>query len=114
MIKLTGDTHAKFWRIDMFCYENPGTTKENDLMIILGDTGINYHGGLKDIAKKQQLEALPLTFLCIHGNHDRRPGNLLNYKLIDWNGGKVWIEEEFPSIMFAKDGEIYDIAGKKH
>ena len=27
--------------------------------------------------------------------------------------GKVWVEEAYPNILFAKDGEIYDIAGMK-
>ena len=35
------------------------------------------------------------------------------YKLQEWNGGKVWVEEAYPNILFAKDGEIYDIAGMK-
>ncbi len=28
-------------------------------------------------------------------------------------GGKVFIEEEYPNLIFAKDGEIYNIDGKK-
>lgn len=112
-VKLTGDTHGKFWRIDMFCYENPGSTKDNDLMIILGDAGINYHGDERDKEKKHQLAKLPMSFLCIHGNHEQRPESLPNYKLIEWSGGEVWVEDDFPSILFAKDGEIYDIEGKK-
>lgn len=35
----------------------------------------------------------------------------IEYKLQEWNGGKVWVEEAYPNILFAKDGEIYDIAG---
>ena len=37
----------------------------------------------------------------------------IEYKLQEWNGGKVWVEEAYPNILFAKDGEIYDIAGMK-
>ena len=29
-------------------------------------------------------------------------------KLVDFLGGKVWVEEEYPNILFAKDGEIFD------
>ena len=32
----------------------------------------------------------------------------IEYKLQEWNGGKVWVEEAYPNILFAKDGEIYD------
>ena len=31
----------------------------------------------------------------------------------EWHGGLVYREEEYPNLVFAKDGEIYDIAGKK-
>lgn len=41
MIILTGDTHRDFKRIFAFCEEN-GTTRE-DVLIILGDAGINYY-----------------------------------------------------------------------
>ena len=37
---ITGDTHGDFSRIEEFCREND-TTKE-EVMIILGDAGINY------------------------------------------------------------------------
>ena len=37
----------------------------------------------------------------------------IEYKSQEWNGGKVWVEEAYPNILFAKDGEIYDIAGMK-
>ena len=35
------------------------------------------------------------------------------YELIDWHGGKAWWQPEFPNLIFAKDGEIYDLDGKK-
>ncbi|WP_221934318.1 hypothetical protein, partial [Klebsiella pneumoniae] len=28
--------------------------------------------------------------------------------------GTVWYEYQFPNLLFAKDGEIYDIEGLKH
>ena len=40
-IYITGDTHRDFSRIYNFC-EKQGTTKD-DIMIILGDAGINYY-----------------------------------------------------------------------
>lgn len=42
MIYITGDTHGYFKHIKSFCEENH-TTKE-DVLIILGDAGINYYG----------------------------------------------------------------------
>ena len=31
----------------------------------------------------------------------------------NWHDGVVYYEPEFPNILFAKDGEIYDFDGKK-
>ena len=42
-------------------------------MIVLGDNGVNYWGGKRDKALKKKLEALPITFMMIRGNHDQRP-----------------------------------------
>jgi len=50
---------------------------------------------------------------CIHGNHERRPESLGFYQETVWRDGVVYIQPEFPSLMFAKDGEIYNINGKK-
>lgn len=30
-----------------------------------------------------------------------------------WRGGMVYYEEEFPDLLFAKDGEVFDLDGKK-
>lgn len=46
MIYITGDTHGDMSRIVRFC-ERMETSKE-DIMIILGDVGLNYYGDGKD------------------------------------------------------------------
>ena len=71
MIYITGDTHGEFGRIEAFC-RRFGTCKE-DVMIILGDAGINFSGGIRDMRKKEFLESLPITVFAIHGNHEQRP-----------------------------------------
>jgi len=111
MIYITGDTHRQFGRIEQFC-QRQGTTKE-DILIILGDAGINYRGEVYDKIKKQFLQKLPITLLCIHGNHEQRPFDIPTYKEKKWNGGIVFQEEEYPNLLFAKDGEIFDLDGKK-
>ena len=63
---ITGDTHGDFSRIAEFCETN-GTDTE-DVMIILGDAGINYHLDAKDIELKNELSDLPITLFCVHGN----------------------------------------------
>ena len=107
---LTGDTHGNFNRINYFC-EKFETTKD-DILCILGDAGINYYLNKKDYMLKQVLQDMPITFFCIHGNHEERPFNISTYITKKWNGGTVYYEEEFPNILFAKDGEIYNINGK--
>ncbi len=71
MLYITGDTHGQFGRIEAFC-ERFGTSHE-DILIILGDAGINFSGWSRDCMKKRFLESLPITLFCIHGNHERRP-----------------------------------------
>ena len=107
---ITGDTHGNFNRINYLC-EKFETSKE-DILCILGDAGINYYLNKKDYMLKQVLQDMPITFFCIHGNHEERPFNISTYITKKWNGGIVYYEEEFPNILFAKDGEIYNINGK--
>ena len=111
MIYITGDTHRDFNRVATFC--DKVESAKNDILIILGDAGINYYGNPKDQYLKQQLNELPITLFCIHGNHENRPENLSVYKETSWHGGTVYVESEYPSLLFAKDGEIYDFNGKR-
>ncbi len=109
MIVLTGDTHGCFDRIIDFCGRMQ-TTPE-DIMIILGDVGFNYFGTSRDRKQKEMVSQLPITLFCIHGNHENRPEHFPSYQLSEWHGGTVWTEPQYPNIIFAKDGEIYDIGG---
>ena len=110
-IYITGDCHGAFKKIEIFCRQYKTTCK--DVMIILGDAGINFYLSKWDKCNKSLLAKLELTFLCIHGNHEARPESLDTYKEKMWNGGSVYFEEEYPNILFAKDGEIYELNGKK-
>ena len=110
MIYITGDTHRNFTRIEKFC--NRFSTTKDDTLIVLGDAGINYYGGQKDYELKRLLNNLPVTLFCIHGNHERRP-DMLGYSKTEWNGGEVYWEPEFPGLLFAVDGEIYEFSGKR-
>ncbi len=107
---ITGDTHGDFSRIEEFCYEN--STSEDDVLIILGDAGINFYLDSRDRELKEELSELNVTLFCIHGNHEARPWEAGDYEEKEWNGGIVYVEELYPNILFAKDGEIYDFNGK--
>ena len=39
------------------------------------------------------------------------PSPSIGYRLSEYHGGKVWMEPQFPNIVFAIDGEIYDFCG---
>ena len=111
MFYITGDTHGEFYRNEQFCEEYE--TSKEDVMIILGDAGINFSLNERDLRLKRELAELPITLFCIHGNHEERPYMIDSYEEKEWNGGTVYWEEDFPNILFAKDGEIYDLDGKK-
>lgn len=82
------------------------------MLIILGDAGINYYGSKKDALLKQVLSELPLTIFCIHGNHEQRPTAKKGYEEQLFCGGIVLVQPEYPNLLFAVDGEVYDFLGK--
>ena len=57
---ITGDTHRSFDRIEDFCYGYETTTE--DVMIILGDAGINYWLDLSDKELKGRLSGMDIYF----------------------------------------------------
>ena len=117
MIFITGDKHGSFESISKFCYIN-GTTK-SDILIILGDVGLNYYLNKKDNYLKRIVSKLPITIFCIQGNHEERPSKInkynikykYKYKRLNVTG-KIYVEEKYPNILFAENGEIYLINDK--
>ena len=62
MIYITGDTHGDFSRFIPFINRFHPTGE--DVMIILGDAGINYYGGRKDKTIKELANSFPFTTFC--------------------------------------------------
>lgn len=111
MIYITGDTHRDFQRIISFCDKH--CTTKDDIMIILGDAGINYYQDQRDERVKHRLSKVPITLFCIHGNHECRPTRSMGYDTILFHGGLVYVQSQYQNLLFAKDGEVYDFAGNK-
>ena len=109
MYYITGDTHGDYTRIERFCERFHPT--RDDVMIILGDAGFNYYGGKRDQRVKQRMAEMPITIFSIHGNHEMRPGKIPSYHLQQWHGGMVFVEDAYPSLLFAVDGEVFDMGG---
>lgn len=112
MVLYTGDTHGKIQKITNAIRN--GFVTADDTIVILGDAGFNYYGNDSgDKRTKSQLNKEGVTVFCIHGNHEMRPETIPTYITKIWNGGTVYYEEKYPNILFAKDGEIFDLDGRK-
>jgi 3-oxoacid CoA-transferase subunit A len=111
MVYLTGDTHGQFDGVLEFCED--ALTSEDDVLIILGDAGINYFGEPSDRELKEELRQLPITLFCLHGNHEMRPETIETYEETERFGGTVYWEPDFPRLLFAKDGEVYEFEGRR-
>ncbi len=89
MIYITGDKHGDLEFVREFCENHPGISRD-DVLIILGDVGINYDLNRQEKKVKKMLAKLPITLLCVHGNHEERPRNIKSYKEIDYLNGIVY------------------------
>ena len=112
MVYYTGDIHGN--ATDLVAFVNRFKLTDSDILIILGDVGANYYGDKRDQYCKNALASMKPTVFCIHGNHERRPATVPSYKQKEWNGGMVWYEDEYPNLLFARDGDIFNIDGTKH
>lgn len=108
---ITGDCHRDFSKIIELT--NKKQTTIEDVCIILGDVGINYYLDDSDNALKEELSKLNITLFCIHGNHEERPYECGDYEIVKWKEGMVYVEKEYPNLIFAKDGEIYNFNENK-
>ena len=112
MVYLFGDIHGD--TDELLYYLRQPSIGPGDTLILLGDVGLNYRlHHHKDELSKAQLEQTGIYFLCVHGNHERRPATISTYHLTEWCGGKAYIEDAYPHLFFAKDGEVFNLEGRK-
>lgn len=112
MIYYMGDIHGDVFHVVDAVARYEITDK--DVIVILGDVGMNYYGNNHgDKHRKKKLNKLGIPVFCIHGNHEMRPETISTYREETWHGGIVYVEDDFPDLLFAKDGEVYDLDGQK-
>lgn len=113
MIYFTGDVHGNIkgllYRLDRM--KIPHTPDQ--IIVLLGDVCVNYLQNTQDYVSKKRLQDSGRTYFCIHGNHEMRPESIASYQEQLGNFGRVYVEQEFPNIQFAIDGELYDLEGYK-
>lgn len=104
-VYITGDKHGSYKDVERFCLR--WNTSRDDLLIILGDNGVNYWGAddRRDRKLKAYLSSLPISFYMIKGNHDQRPSSQ-KYHIGGENlhplfRGSCLVENSYPSLLFA-------------
>ena len=107
MIYITGDMHG-----DIQTFKNiigKITCKLENTLIVLGDLGANYYLNKTDKKFKNIISQYNINLFVIRGNHDANPANLNYMKEIKKYENIGYIEEEYPNIFYAKNGEVYNI-----
>ena len=101
---VTADTHGDFKKISTLCYSEKTTLE--DFLIICGDVGLNYYLNENDDLSKKKLSKLPITILCVHGNHEERPYNIDTYTRLYSQELDCYVYREsgYPNILFLEDG----------
>lgn len=112
MVYFTGDIHGYYGDIKRMLKKIHPT--KDDVIVLLGDVGANFYCDERDNRLKKYLNDAGPIFLCIHGNHEMRPTSVDGYVTKQWNGGTVWVQPQYPNVLFAKDGEIFGINGLRY
>ena len=114
----TGDTHGGFatiTRISNIQQNMPEYKPEETMIVVLGDTGLNYWLNNTDKKYKKLLNSMNCHIYCVRGNHEQRPELIEDMTLVnDENvNNVVYMEEAFPNIRYFVDGKIYNLLGYK-
>jgi 3-oxoacid CoA-transferase subunit A len=81
---------------------------DENVLIILGDAGLNFFFNRRDEELKKKLSKYPFTYFIIRGNHEERPSICAAKNPDKWHketyfDGEVWIENDYPYIKYAMD-----------
>lgn len=112
MFYFASDPHGRFDQIIKFSQDHWLTP--NDTIVILGDACFNHYRNKKDDVLKQFVATmLDCKVLVVRGNHDTRPNLISSYETDKFCSGEVYVEAKYPNLLFAKDGELYNLDGVK-
>lgn len=113
-LHVTGDTHGYVAsRLSPQIFHNYRDMKECDVVVVLGDHGLNFFYPSKNEAELNEiirLTQLPFNVFLLDGNHDNHDW-LAELPVIEKYGGKMG--HFYDNIFTLKRGEIYTINGKK-
>lgn len=128
MYYITGDRHGQLvsGEGDLLAFSRKMKTAPEDVLILLGDAGLNYHVQWNRKKKKYEsagalhllkmVSRIPLTFLVVQGNHEA-PAWYCEYMERSWSQrfqGPVWSCPEAANILFLENGEIYTIDSREY
>jgi 3-oxoacid CoA-transferase subunit A len=109
-----GDIHGK-WQIIRYFYEKHKKNenfsyfnREDNVIILLGDAGLNYFFNHRDTEAKTKLSSYPFTYFLVRGNHEERPSVCAEKYPDKWHteefwGNTVYVENDYPHIKYALD-----------
>lgn len=114
-IFVTGDKHGVYYSLHDKLNRIHAT--KDDVVIILGDHGTLYYTDHGEDYKRKFLASSPATFICIRGNHDRRPAcPAYDFDLITVDtpaySGQFYVDRNCPSVLYTKEFGWYRFGTK--
>lgn len=108
-ILIMADLHGSWKPVrDLYKRNSDILNNQNSILILLGDTGLNFFFNHRDEEFKKKLSKFPFTYFVVRGNHEERPSICAEKNPDKWHqepmwGGNVWVENDYPYIKYAMD-----------
>lgn len=109
-----GDIHGRwqtirdFWINHKLKEKFTQDKKDENIIVLFGDAGLNYFLNERDDRTKEQLMKFPFTYFVVRGNHEERPSVCAEKNPDKWHteefwGNTVYVENAYPYIKYALD-----------